>query len=346
MGGLFSKVSNAAGNGAGEGAAAVACRYYEKDVTATIRQAQSTLGSFEKTSNYAQWCLGCAGTVTSITAAVSTGCKLYQTINSANQKSRLEDLGQQVSSQLKDINFSMNTMVGIDEPGKLAGHIHCFAKQQMDITKNDSNQKHLFFVYHPGNNWWPEFDQLPALPEGFCGKSDKVEALAMALKLIRKAVGDGPHFHILVPSAHVYAITDTLVIPSQLGNISIEGETNGNGPFVYVSMPKQYRPHTSNLGHLDDDSAIPSRLPSSDQAKIATDRRDRAAKEAEATPNKPVSAAREAGAVFAGIGAGIGGGAGGAVVGTIGGPVGFVAGMLTGGIASGIAAADKVREGA
>jgi microcompartment protein CcmL/EutN len=342
MGGLFSKESSAVG----EGAASVACRYYEKDVTATVDAAQSTLGSFEKTSDYAQWCLSCAGTVTSITAAVSTGCKLYQTINSVKQKSRLEELGQQVSGQLKDINFSMDTMVGIDEPRKLAKHIHCFAEQQMELANHDSKVKHLFFVYHPGNNWWPEFDKLPALPEGFCGKSDKVEALAMALKLIRKAVGDEPQFHVLVPSAHVYAITDPLVIPSQLGNISIEGETNGNGPFVYVSMPEQYRPRTRNLGHLNDDSAIPSRLRSSDQTKITADRQDRAAKKTEATSNEPVSAAREAGAVLASIGAGIGGGTGGAVVGAFGGPVGLVTGMVTGGVASGVAAADSVRKGA
>jgi hypothetical protein len=339
MGGLFSKEASVGG----ESLAKVACDYFQKDVTPIIKQAQSTL---ETTVSYTQWCLGCVSVVSSITMAVSTGCKLYETINSANQKSRLEVLGQQISCQLKDINFSMDTMVGIHEPSKLAKHIHSFAKQQMNIASHDSHRLHFFFVYHPGNNWWPEFDSLPALPEGFCGKSDKVEALAMVLKLARKAVGNEPVFHILVPSAHVYAITDPLIIPSELGNLTIEGETNGQGPFVYVSMPKEYRQRTSNIGHLGDDLAIPSRLHSLDEAKITSEREDRAAKMAETTPKKPVSALRETGAVLAGIGAGLGGAIGGGLVGMAAGPLGGVVGMFSGAIASGMAAADSVRAGA
>lgn len=327
----------------GKSAATAACAYFQKDVTDTIKQAQSTL---ETTAGYTQWCLGCVSAVSSITMAVSTGCKLYETINSANQKSRLEALGQQISCQLKDINFSTDTMVGIHEPSKLAKHIHSFAKQQMNIASHDSHRLHFFFVYHPGNNWWPEFDSLPTLPEGFCGKSDKIEALAMVLKLARKAVGNEPVFHILVPSAHVYAITDPLIIPSELGNLTIEGETNGRGPFVYVSMPKEFRQRTSNIGHLSDDLAIPSRLHSSDEAKIASEREDRAAKKAEATPVKPVSALRETGAVFAGIGAGLGGAIGGGLVGMAAGPAGGIIGMFSGAIASGMAAAGSVRAGA
>ncbi|GAB7330771.1 hypothetical protein MBLNU13_g02321t1 [Cladosporium sp. NU13] len=347
----------------GSGIGSAASQYFDTPISETISKSQDTLSRVDDTLSCAQWCLRCVSVVTGITSTVSGACTAYQSITDAKAKSHLETLGQTVSEDVKEVNNSMDTLIGLDEPSKLSEHIYNFVRQQAELDGLQPGTKDLFFVYHPGSNWWPEFDKLlkKSPLAGFCGKTNEIEALIMALVSIRLAVRDKPEqhvFHVLVPSAHLYVITDVIVIPEYLGPISIEGEKDRrNKPFVYVTMPKCYHTLTSNIGCLESKSAvqcddrtavkeIPS-LPSSVKSRLTTEAPAPASHD---SPPQKKSKERStlgrdlavgAAGVAAGFGGGIAGLVGGSAVG-LGNPVVAFTGAAAGAVQSGRAAARRV----
>lgn len=191
----------------------------------------------------------------------------------------------------------------------------------MESSKNAAPG--YFFLFHPANNWHPEFkhrlertenDNLSGPLPGLCGLFDNIEAMAVVLARFRKIVGDGPVFYILVPTAHVYVVPDNIQLPSQLGKIQIIGQTGRNQhPFVYLTGGEEWKDHVRDVGILPKPEAKPSLT----------------------TTDKFVKGLGSAAAGFGGAMAG-------SVTGLAAGPAGPIFGAVAGGTAAGIAAGNSI----
>jgi len=102
---------------------------------------------------------------------------------------------------------------------------------------------HYFFIYNPGTEWYPKFDQLAKsnpLPVGFCGYFHNLELLCGLLHhVLRPSLGPDAVFHILVPSNGPLIMPDPVLFPAAIGKLHIKGEldaVNNGCPYVWMNI--------------------------------------------------------------------------------------------------------------
>ncbi|KAK3659023.1 hypothetical protein LTR56_001460 [Elasticomyces elasticus] len=98
--------------------------------------------------------------------------------------------------------------------------------------------KQFFCIYHPSNEWHGKFDALlrkKPIPDTWV--TDNVHTLSFYLIELRTVLGPDAIINILVPSTHVYIITQPIHIGERLQPLRIIGQTHYSGkPYVYATI--------------------------------------------------------------------------------------------------------------
>jgi hypothetical protein len=120
---------------------------------------------------------------------------------------------------------------------------------------------HVFFVYHPGNEWRPTFHALNTtspLPQ-LCGVFDELDTLAAWLQFFRKVAGPELAFHVLMPATELYVVPDGITWPEEVHPMIFEGEKrNGGGlPYVHFNMPGARKEMFSYIRKVADEKPVP-----------------------------------------------------------------------------------------
>lgn len=143
-----------------------------------------------------------------------------------------------IAGSLQEMNDAAQASLNISYQTNFAQHVYdCTA---MVATRDTTpGEPHYVFVYHPGNEWHPAFERLwrERPIEGCCGLTDNINLLLAWLPAFRKAVTTKARITILMPSAHVYVLTDALTIDPSIGEFHMVGETHHTGtPYTYLSI--------------------------------------------------------------------------------------------------------------
>lgn len=103
----------------------------------------------------------------------------------------------EMEMHLRDHNSIL--VSGSAGPAGFAQHVYDFVRMRVDETISGSEQRHMFFVYHPDTNWWPQFWNLirsGPLPEQYCAKSDDLDKLCQMMQHLRRALAGGRRRHV------------------------------------------------------------------------------------------------------------------------------------------------------
>lgn len=153
--------------------------------------------------------------------------------------------GQQLIAELRKIREELVAQTGLDAPEKFAKQVYRYIDMKASGTK-DSRREHLYFVYHPDNDWHPTFFTLvksQPLPETFYGMSENLDALCVWMQFVRitftktRKPRDQPVFHILIPGYRPFAIPEPLTFPEALQPLCIHGLINNCKPYVQMNLP-------------------------------------------------------------------------------------------------------------
>jgi hypothetical protein len=151
-------------------------------------------------------------------------------------KSALEQIGIKITKELE-------AQVGLNAPKKFGKHVHKFVNHSMkDYTSQ--GDRHLFFLYHPGNNWHPEFEEEAIrrpLGHNFLGTSDSLDAIVTYMRFFRWFLEGSKNpkpavFHLLMPAYCTTVVKDPLEFPD-LGELEIHGEKANAIPYVWLNLP-------------------------------------------------------------------------------------------------------------
>lgn len=151
-------------------------------------------------------------------------------------KSELEEIGIKIAGGLE-------AQVGLDAPKKFGKHVYDFVSHTMR-SSTSRGERHLYFLYHPGNNWHPKFEKLARkkpLGSSFLGTSDSLDAIVTYMRFFRWFLEGNKKqkpavFHLLMPAYRTTVIKDPLEFPD-LGTLVIHGEKPDTNPYTWLNLP-------------------------------------------------------------------------------------------------------------
>ncbi|RDW56580.1 hypothetical protein BP6252_14085 [Coleophoma cylindrospora] len=158
----------------------------------------------------------------------------------------LEVLGE---SELKQIGVrianELSAQTSLKVPKIFASHVYAYAKSEATRVYGDGLQ-HLYFLFHPDNNWHPEFQDLVTsrpLPDNLVAMSESLDCLVVWMKFVRGhldrvrlKVSKTTMFHLIIPAYETTAIKDPLEFPD-VGLLMIHGETYRQQPLMWFNLP-------------------------------------------------------------------------------------------------------------
>ncbi|KAI0134017.1 hypothetical protein BJ170DRAFT_591012 [Xylariales sp. AK1849] len=123
--------------------------------------------------------------------------------------SELEKIGIKIHGELQ-------AQTGLDAPKKFARQVDKHIRRETGTvhsrTVHSGDCEHLYFLYHPDNDWYVEFHGLvsdKAAPDNFLGMSDNLHAICAWMLFLRKRATKSAtkaRFHLLIPSYRPMAV--------------------------------------------------------------------------------------------------------------------------------------------
>jgi hypothetical protein len=127
---------------------------------------------------------------------------------------------------------------------------HGLAKQvyhHLGLLLRGEGRTHCVFMYHPENDWYPDFENLIQqgdLPANFCGISDNLDALCAWMRVVREQLmantedGKDLIFRLCIPTYQNLAILEPIMFPKEIYPLQVEGLLP-NGPFIGLNIPRR-----------------------------------------------------------------------------------------------------------
>lgn len=172
-------------------------------------------------------------------------CAIASTVSGIQAQCHLQELGQEISDELKKVANASETTSSLQYQAHFARHVHDFASSKI----RDSQGKHpscetsgsdYFLIYHPGTDWHASFEallQAEPLPR-LLGYTHSLDLIGYFVSQMRDLIGLKATVHVLMPSAHMYIISEDFALDPAVFPIVFEGELGYSAqPHVWVNMP-------------------------------------------------------------------------------------------------------------
>lgn len=125
--------------------------------------------------------------------------------------------------------------------------IHRFVQMEMRGYNTHRDNKHFFYLYHPGTDWYPRFEEkrhLQPLGPNFGGYSSDLEALFQMMRANRQTLSENSSdgkkamFHLLIPAWNAMAIEQPFLIHEEILPLTIKSQTHDNENLVWLHLPE------------------------------------------------------------------------------------------------------------
>jgi len=206
--------------------------------TKCSKAAEEVLNMIDKrTINHGLFCAQLLAGFGAFAQAAVGFCAVNNTIFGDAAERHLANASQEIAEHLKSIakdvgemNNAAQANLNLNYQSVFAQHVHDFISMVV-AREAASGVAHYVFLYHPGNEWHASFKRLTndRPIKGFCGLTDNIILLLAWLPAFRDVVGPDAKISILMPSAHMYVVTDALTIDPSIGTLDLLGETHHSG---------------------------------------------------------------------------------------------------------------------
>ncbi|KPM37501.1 hypothetical protein AK830_g9043 [Neonectria ditissima] len=171
---------------------------------------------------------------------------------------------QLIAARLKDISTSLAAQTALIAQKEFPQYVHEMIRERLGQTSDDSTCDHLFFVYHPDDDWYPKFYHLleksPVGPR-FCGYTNQIDTIFVFMLAARRRIQEKERraeekgrqrrpvkLHLIIPAYQPILILEALKIPEEIGDFIMEGRINSNTEFVWLNLPEEQRHYVVGIG--------------------------------------------------------------------------------------------------
>ncbi|KAI9163646.1 hypothetical protein HJFPF1_05268 [Paramyrothecium foliicola] len=189
--------------------------------------------------------------------AMGIGANIIQTYQ-GNQALEL------IAARLQDISTTLSAQTALMAQKEFPGYVYKMIRERLGQTMDDQFCDHWFFLYHPDDDWYPEFyhllEQNPLEPR-FCGYTNQLDTIFVFMMMARKRQSEKEaharersrpirpvKLHLLIPAYSPILIAELLRIPDEIGDFVIEGRINNHKEFVWFNLPEEQRHHVVGVG--------------------------------------------------------------------------------------------------
>ncbi|KAK7419593.1 hypothetical protein QQX98_003184 [Neonectria punicea] len=171
---------------------------------------------------------------------------------------------QLIAARLKDISTSLAAQTALIAQKEFPQYVYEMIRERLGQTSDDPTCDHLFFVYHPDDDWYPKFYHLleknPVNPR-FCGYTNQIDTIFVFMLAARRRIQEKEQrakekgrqkrkvkLHLIIPAYQPILILEALKIPEEIGDFVIEGRINSNTEFVWMNLPEEQRHYVVGVG--------------------------------------------------------------------------------------------------
>ncbi|KAH7127772.1 hypothetical protein B0J13DRAFT_564501 [Dactylonectria estremocensis] len=171
---------------------------------------------------------------------------------------------QLIAARLKDIATTLAAQTALLAQKEFPQYVHEMIRERLGQTADDPACEHLFFVWHPDDDWYPKFYHLleknPPGPR-FCGYTNQIDTIFLFMLAARRRILEKEaraeekgrtrrptKLHLLVPAYQPILILEALKIPEEIGDFIIEGRVNSNAEMVWLNLPEEQRHYVVGVG--------------------------------------------------------------------------------------------------
>jgi hypothetical protein len=205
-----------------------------------------------------------AATFANYTSAFSTMYSTYKNHNASEDQRAIAKQIEEANGKLSSIEETNTISANIEHQTGFGESVYNFVLKQTEINKDDNDtastvakpnepdMDHYFFVLHPSDDWHPAFDaaRKKDLP-GFIGYTMDRFALGLYLRSLREAMGTGPTFHVLVPSASPYRLPGVVTVDPAILPLVIQGQVSrSQKPYCSATIIGLERQHIRCVTNL------------------------------------------------------------------------------------------------
>lgn len=169
-----------------------------------------------------------------------------------------------IAARLQDIANILRAQTALLAHEKFAQYVYKMIIERLGGTANDRNYEHWFFVYHPDNDWYPDFygllEEEPPGPR-FCAYTNQLDTMFVFMLAARQKCNEEERtarkqrrrlrpvmFHLLIPAYQSIVIPEALTIPEEIGEFIIEGRISGGTPMIWLNLRKRQRHYVLDIG--------------------------------------------------------------------------------------------------
>jgi hypothetical protein len=172
-----------------------------------------------------------------------------------------------IAARLKDIGDTLEAQTVLMAQTMFPEYVYNMIKEGLDQTAGDQSCIHWFFVYHPDNDWSPNFHKIileKPLSNRFCGYSHQLDTLFVFMRVSRERLREKEararrrgeftlpvKFHILIPAYQPVVITESLSFPKDLGDFVVEGKIHKSQELVWLNIPQEQKHHLRYVGNFE-----------------------------------------------------------------------------------------------
>ncbi|RTE83014.1 hypothetical protein BHE90_002411 [Fusarium euwallaceae] len=176
-----------------------------------------------------------------------------------------------IAAKLDNISTNLAAQAALTAQRHFPRYVYSMIQERLSQTTDDPACDHWFFLFHPDNDWYPEFYHLlesNSPGPRFCGYTNQIDTIFIFMlaarrrieERARRARREGRSFrhirlHLLIPAYQTILIFEALRIPEEIGDFIMEGRINSNREFVWLNLPEEQRHYVTGIGNL-----VPSTL--------------------------------------------------------------------------------------
>ncbi|KAH8680186.1 hypothetical protein BGZ61DRAFT_456378 [Ilyonectria robusta] len=169
-----------------------------------------------------------------------------------------------IAARLKDISTSLAAQTALIAQKEFPQYVYEMIRERLGQTSDDTTCEHLFFLYHPDDDWYPKFYHLleknPPGPR-FCGYTNQIDTVFLFMLATRRRIQEKGRraeekgrqkkpvkLHLIIPAYQPILILEALKIPEEIGDFIMEGRVNSNTEFVWLNLPEEQRHYVVGIG--------------------------------------------------------------------------------------------------
>ncbi|KAK1454393.1 hypothetical protein CCUS01_10511 [Colletotrichum cuscutae] len=160
-----------------------------------------------------------------------------------------------IGTNLKDIASTLGAQTALKAHKDFSRYVYQMLQERIGQTAHDLDRDHWFFVYHPDNDWYPDFyeriQRKPISPR-FIAHTHQLDAVFIlmlaARMLLRRRANSGQDqgnrtrniaFHLLIPAYRPMFLAEPVKIPEDIGDFVIEGRIHHGDKLVHINLPEE-----------------------------------------------------------------------------------------------------------